>query len=176
MSFDDAPAGVDWSTRTIALAGFMGVGKTSIARQLARLIDRPYLDSDSVVVDRLGRSIQAAFAAGEERHFREVERDVVKELARSAPPGVVALGGGALIDDSTLELLLREALLVHIHLPWEAFEALIPKLRRGRPLLVNATVEVRREGVDKSAAVLLEALAPFGIRPGAQVDAPGQLP
>lgn len=177
---------IDWSGRCIALAGFMGVGKSSIGRRLSQLIDRPFTDADAVIVERIGMSIQAMFNSGQERRFRAIEREVISELANNQAPGVIALGGGALNDDSTLNLLLERALLVHIHLPWESFEALIPRLRRGRPLLntssnakihelylereeryraCHLTVELRREGVRKSAELLLQQLAPFGIKP-----------
>ena len=47
----------------------MGIGQGSIGRRLAALIDRPFYDSDSVIVDQMGMSIQAMFDLGEERRF-----------------------------------------------------------------------------------------------------------
>ena len=180
---------LDWSNRSIALAGFMGVGKSTIGRRLAHLIDRPFFDSDAVIVERAGMSIQEMFNKDQEPQFRQLECDVIAELINSSAPAVIALGGGALNSDATLKLLLETALLVHIHLPWESFEALIPRLRRGRPLLNSAptsqihelylerearyrachlTVELQREGVRKSAGLLCDALAPYGIRRAAE--------
>lgn len=197
MSSSEVAAIADWSGRSIALAGFMGVGKSSIGRRLAAIVGRPFYDSDSVIVDRMGMSIQAMFDLGEERRFREVEREVITELCEMSPPAVVALGGGALNDDATLQMLLETALLVHIHLSWAHFETLIPRLRRGRPLLASAsldeihelylaresryrschvTVELRREGVRKSAGVLCDALVPYGIVRAERVAISGQLP
>ena len=189
MSQTQPGESLDWSSRSIALAGFMGVGKSTIGRRLAQLIDRPFFDSDAVIVERAGMSIQAMFNDGQEQRFRQTERDVIAELAGGSVPSVIALGGGALNDNATLELLLETALLVHIHLPWESFEALIPRLRRGRPLLntssntkihelylarekryrsCHLTVELQREGVQNSAGLLLDALAPFGINRSAE--------
>lgn len=197
MSGSDHAMVADWSNRSIALAGFMGVGKSSIGRRLATLLDRPFYDSDSAIVDRMGMSIQAMFDLGEERRFREVEREVITELCQMQPPAVIALGGGALNDDATLQLLLDMALLVHIHLSWERFETLLPRLRRGRPLLASAslgevhelymaresryrschlTVELRREGVRKSAGLLCDALSPYGIGRAERATTAGQLP
>jgi shikimate kinase len=160
-------------------------------------LHRPYVDSDAVIVERAGRSIQAMFRAGEEGRFREMEREVISELTAAELASVISLGGGALNDDRTLQLLLDRALLVHIHLPWESFEKLIPKLRRGRPLLMDATseevhalfierearyrschltVELRREGVKRSALTLLEALAPYGIKGPVEQGDTSQLP
>jgi shikimate kinase len=175
----------NWSERPIALAGFMGVGKSSIGRALAGMLARPFVDSDTVIVERVGMSIAAMFRIGEEQRFRQTEADVIDELVGDRPPKVIALGGGALGSTSTLATLLERALLVHIRLPWESLEPLIPKLRRGRPLLESSTteeihalfdsrdalysachltVELRREGVRRSAALLLDALEPYGIK------------
>jgi shikimate kinase len=191
------PGKANWSERPIALAGFMGVGKSSIGRTLAGMIDRPFVDSDSVIVQRLGMSIAAMFRIGEERRFRQVEADVISELVADVPPKVIALGGGALVDPATLAVLLDRALLVHIRLPWESLEPLIPKLRRGRPLLENSTieeihtlfvqrdelysschltVELRREGVGRSATSLLAALAPYGIEEVSNLHSATPLP
>jgi shikimate kinase len=173
-----------WSQRPIALAGFMGVGKSSIGRTLAGMIDRPFKDSDNMIVERNGMSIATMFRVRGEKRFRQAEADVIEELVAEVPPNVIALGGGALGNETTLAMLLDKAVLVHIRLPWEALEPLIPKLRRGRPLLEGSTteeihalyisrdelysschltVELRREGVRRSAASLLDALAPYGI-------------
>ena len=145
----------------------------------------------------MGMSIQAMFDHGEERRFREVERDVIAELCQMQPPAVIALGGGALNDEATLQLLLDTSLLVHIHLSWDHFATLIPRLRRGRPLLASAsiqeihelyvaretryrschlTVELRREGVRKSAGMLCDALSPYGIERVERTTTAGQLP
>lgn len=197
MSESIHPTHANWSERPIALAGFMGVGKSSIGRTLAGMIDRPFVDSDSVIVQRLGMSIAAMFRIGEERRFRQVEADVIAELVADVPPKVIALGGGALGEPATLAVLLDRALLVHIRLPWESLEPLIPKLRRGRPLLENSTieeihalfverdelysschltVELRREGVGRSAASLLAALAPYGIEEVSKLHSATPLP
>lgn len=175
----------------------MGVGKSSIGRSLAGRIDRPFVDSDNVVVERLGMSIAAMFRAGGEKRFRQIEADVIEELVAAVPPRVIALGGGALGNAATLATLRDRALLVHIRLPWEALEPLIPKLRRGRPLLETSTteeihelfvsrdelysgchltVELRREGVHRSATSLLAALAPYGIEAAPKFGPKAQLP
>jgi shikimate kinase len=185
------PAHTDWSDRPIALAGFMGVGKSSIGRTLAGMLERPFVDSDNVIVERVGMSIAAMFRIGEEQRFRQTEADVIAELVAERPPKVIALGGGALGNPTTLAMLLEQALLIHIRLPWASLEPLIPKLRRGRPLLESSTVEeihalfvsrdelysachltveLRREGVRRSAGLLLDVLAPYGIKATSRSD------
>jgi shikimate kinase len=161
------------------------------------MIVRPFFDADSVIVERLGMPIATMFRIGAEQRFRTTEATVIAELVAREPPPVIALGGGALGNPSTLALLKARALLVHIHLPWASLEPLLPKLRRGRPLLEGSTneeiraiydsreslyaechltVELRREGVKRSATTLLSALAPFGVHAVAHADEGAPLP
>jgi shikimate kinase len=163
--------------RHIALAGFMGSGKSSLGPPIARELGRPFFDTD-VEVERRGRTIVDFFAAGEERAFRTLEAQVVRELV-AGPPAVIALGGGALQEDSTRELLAERALLVHLAVPWEAVRAELPALMATRPLLqgrseleihqlflrrernyarADMRVEVKREGVEPAAQTVLEHL------------------
>jgi shikimate kinase len=163
--------------RHIALAGFMGSGKSSLGPPIARDLGRPFFDTD-VEVERRGRSIVDFFAAGEEPAFRALEAQVVRELV-DGPPAVIALGGGALQNDRTRELLAQRALLVHLAIPWEAVRAELPVLMSTRPLLqgrseleihqlfmrrernyarAHLRVEVQREGVESAAQKVLEHL------------------
>jgi shikimate kinase len=85
----------------VALVGFMGAGKSSVAACVADALRVPCVDTDAVIEGRHG-SIAAIFAARGERAFREIERVVACEALSEAVerPAVVALGGGAVtIDD-----------------------------------------------------------------------------
>src|SRR5215467_14400152 len=64
--------------RPIALAGFMGVGKSSVGRLVAAELGRPFVDTDDVAQSITGRSILDCFQSGDEAVFREAE-------ARAAP-------------------------------------------------------------------------------------------
>jgi shikimate kinase / 3-dehydroquinate synthase len=79
---------------SLVLIGFMGAGKTSAARAMAADFGVRHVDSDAVIEERLGSSIDEWFAGHGERAFREVEEQVVLDLLSDEHP-VVALGGGA---------------------------------------------------------------------------------
>jgi len=92
------------SAETISLAGMMGSGKSTVARELARLLGRRLVDTDAEVERRARRPVAALFAERGEPHFRALEREVVRGLAG---PMVVALGGGAFCDPGNAEHLIR---------------------------------------------------------------------
>ena len=84
-------------TRNIVLVGFMGSGKSSTGRYVADRLDRPFLDMDTEIERREGRSIPDIFAQQGEPHFRQLERALVQELAARASL-VIAPGGGIVLN------------------------------------------------------------------------------
>ncbi|KAA9110554.1 shikimate kinase [Microbacterium rhizomatis] len=82
----------------LVFVGPMGAGKSSIAKKVARELDREFTDTDTVVVRAHG-PIPALFESHGEAFFRAVEREAV--VAALATGGVVALGGGAVLDAAT---------------------------------------------------------------------------
>jgi shikimate kinase len=137
--------------RSVALVGFMGVGKTSVGRELARLIGRPFADTDDVVQERAGATIPELFARGE-AVFREMERTAMLD-ALALPGSVIALGGGAFAQPGCAELLLPRALVVHLYTPWRTMVDLLPELAADRPLIRGRPPwQVQQLFVDRAAS------------------------
>jgi len=88
----------------IALIGYRGTGKTSVAQQLALLLGWHWVDSDVEVELLAGKSIASIFADSGELVFRDLEQQVVAELA-ARERTVLALGGGAVMRHATREIL-----------------------------------------------------------------------
>jgi shikimate kinase len=82
----------------IFLVGYRGTGKTTVAPELARLLEYAWVDSDDEIERRAGKSITAIFADDGEAAFRDWEGSVVAELA-GRQRTVVALGGGAILRE-----------------------------------------------------------------------------
>ncbi|MBD0317563.1 MAG: bifunctional shikimate kinase/3-dehydroquinate synthase [Thermoleophilia bacterium] len=80
--------------RHLVLVGFMGAGKTTIGREVARLTERPFVDVDEEIVAAHG-SIAELFRDGEPG-FRGIEEEASADALARVEPSVVALGGGAL--------------------------------------------------------------------------------
>jgi 3-dehydroquinate synthetase/shikimate kinase len=87
--------------RHIVVVGFMGSGKSSLGRQLGGLLARPFLDLDSAIEERAGRSIPELFAERGEPEFRRIEEHAVRVALAAPEPSVVALGGGAVTSAET---------------------------------------------------------------------------
>lgn len=89
---------------SIALIGYRGTGKTTVAQALARQLGFDWIDADVEVELRVGKSIAAIFEASGEVAFRDLEAQVVAELCQRERT-VLALGGGAVLRESSRECL-----------------------------------------------------------------------
>jgi len=129
--------------RTIAVIGPMGAGKSSVGRKLAKRLGLPFVDTDQRIVARHG-SIADLFAERGEAAFRTLEREVVVEAL--GEDGVVALGGGAVLDAATREDLAR----CHVVLLTVDEAAVADRLTSGsRPLLVDGLDSWRRIAAER---------------------------
>lgn len=98
--------------RHLALAGFMGAGKSSLGREVAERLGRVFVDLDHEVESRAGRSIAELFDEQGEAAFRALEEQAAADTLRGAEPVVVALGGGAVLPESIRRELARGAFTV----------------------------------------------------------------
>ena len=79
--------------RNVILVGFMGAGKSTVGRLLARRLGRCFVETDAMITAREGRSIPEIFADRGEAYFRTLEAEVLEALA-DKEGHVVATGGG----------------------------------------------------------------------------------
>lgn len=95
----------------IHLLGFMGCGKSTVARLLARRLVWNYLDLDVLIARHAGASIAAIFASDGEAAFRDMENHVLRQVVKK-PCTIVALGGGTTVLEPNRDLIGRHALSV----------------------------------------------------------------
>lgn len=81
----------------IIITGFMGTGKSTVAKLLAQKLGLPFVDTDNLVEQKAGRTIAEIFAADGEEAFRRLEAEVFRQTLE-ARPAVIATGGGTLLD------------------------------------------------------------------------------
>ena len=116
----------------IVLCGMMGVGKTSVGIRIAELTGRRWYDTDVVITDRHGR-ISDIFEFYGEAHFRALETDVVRELAKMDNL-VISTGGGLVLKHENNEMLKENGKIVFMR---ASVESLLTRVRadENRPLL-----------------------------------------
>ncbi|HXE44027.1 MAG TPA: bifunctional shikimate kinase/3-dehydroquinate synthase [Conexibacter sp.] len=128
-----APGGVlrPPAGRALVFVGFMGAGKTTAARRLARTFGLDVVDADAVIAEHIGMPIDRCFAEQGEAAFRAIEAELVGELLERADGGVYSLGGGALHAERIRDALRRH---ITILLDVDVNEAWERAAGRGRPL------------------------------------------
>jgi shikimate kinase len=103
-------------SRTVALTGMPGAGKSTVGRLVAARLGRGFVDVDDEIEKALRRPItQIVDEAGIE-YFREVEHQMIRQVLRHDDV-VVALGGGAVLRDANVAELLLTGVLVHLDVP-----------------------------------------------------------
>ncbi len=136
----------------IVLCGFMGCGKSTVGKNLARKTGRKFLDMDSCIEEKAGMSISRIFEEFGESGFRDMEHEVCKELA-SLSGLVIASGGGAFTFKRNIEVFKGKDTIVLIDVPLDIIKF---RLRndKTRPLL-------QRPDKDKAMKELYEKRLPL---------------
>ncbi|HEY5258010.1 MAG TPA: shikimate kinase [Candidatus Baltobacteraceae bacterium] len=120
--------------RHIALVGFMAAGKSTLGKKLARRLDCAFYDLDDLIVKEHGPISDIFYAQGE-KQFRTYERDELARVVEQGAPGVIALGGGAVTFDETLQLLKKRTHRVFIKVSPEQVLGRLRRSKNVRPLL-----------------------------------------
>lgn len=106
----------------VVLVGFMGCGKTSVGRELAAVLGFSFLDLDTLIEERCGRTIAQIFRESGEAAFRRLERDAAL-VAMERSNCVIAAGGGAFAQEETRAILRRGSASVYLQCDLETLLA-----------------------------------------------------
>ena len=102
---------------TVFLCGFMGCGKSTAGRELARMTGRKFTDMDKYIEDEVKLTIPEIFAEKGEHFFRAAETDAVRSLALTG--GIVACGGGAMLKAENADIARENGKVIFIDVPFD---------------------------------------------------------
>ncbi len=102
----------------IVLIGYRGCGKTSVARELAKMLGWPMLDTDALVVQQAGKSIRDIFAEMGEPGFRDIESQVISKVSL-LDQHIIGTGGGIILKPANIQALKKNGKLVWLNAPAE---------------------------------------------------------
>lgn len=119
--------------RNLILIGFMGTGKTTIGKRVAKSLGFEFVDTDALIVEKAGKSIVRIFEDSGEDAFRALETEVLKECGQKKDQ-VISTGGGIVTRPENLELLKSAGYVIWLK---ASPEIIFERVRRNpsRPLL-----------------------------------------
>ena len=132
----------------IFLIGFMGSGKSTIAKQLKKELDMELVEMDQRIVDEQGMSINDIFAQKGEEAFRDIESQLVVDLGNQEA-SIISCGGGVVIRPQNVENMKKSGKIVFLT---ATPETILERVKGGtdRPLLNgNMNVPYIKEMMDK---------------------------
>lgn len=153
--------------KTLFLVGYMGCGKSTLGRKLARRLGVPFLDTDALIEEREGASVADLFRYEGEQRFREVEREVLDRVVAEAGCAVVSTGGGLPVWSDNMACMNAAGHTVYLRRTPERIACrLSPFGRRKRPRLQGLSDEELVAFMERDMA----AREPFYAAAGLVID------
>ncbi|MBR2023952.1 MAG: shikimate kinase [Clostridia bacterium] len=153
----------------VVLCGMMGSGKTTIGIKIAELTGRRWYDTDGVIADKHGK-ISDIFEYYGEAHFRKLETEVIRELAKKDNL-VLSTGGGLVLKTENNTLLKQNGKIIFLRASLDTLAKRL-KVDGTRPLLQTSTESIR----DRLATLMKERSPIYESVADAVIDVDGKTP
>ena len=118
----------------VAIIGFMGAGKTTVARALAKRLNREFIELDNMIEHKAGKTIKEIFLQDGEIIFRDFEIEVTKDISNGRGM-VIACGGGIILNQINVDRLRKESVIVYLAVSSRVLLARLEGTETIRPLL-----------------------------------------
>lgn len=144
--------------KNVVLIGFMGSGKSTVGRALAKKLDFDFVDMDEYIENMEGCSVSEIFSKNGEEYFRELETVAIEELSRMSSHTVIATGGGAPMRTENAQLMKKTGRVIYLRTtPAEVVRRLSGDT--GRPLLAGGDVQSRVSELMEQRSLRYESAA-----------------
>ena len=149
----------------ISLTGFMGCGKSSVGRELSRLLCCPFMDLDSVIEEREGRRIPEIFATEGEAAFRRMEAEALRKCiyGQASDKLVVALGGGTVMTEECAKIVHEKTVCIYLRASVETLMVHLAGEVNNRPMLagnlrtrIEELMSIRSATYEKTAHIMID--------------------
>jgi shikimate kinase len=124
----------------IVLIGYRCSGKTEVGKILARELEKDFLDTDELIEDNAGCSIEAIISRDGWNHFREIEKSLIEKVSRRNNL-IIATGGGVVMDEDNLKNLKKNAWIVWLNGESEVLRERMDKEQRSGKIRPSLTGE-----------------------------------
>lgn len=141
----------------IFMSGFMGAGKSTHGKQLAKELGYHFIDLDSYIETKYNKSIVDVFQEFGEEEFRKLETMTLTDCIENNIKTIIALGGGTPCFSNNLDLLKKSGLLVYLQLDAKTLYTRLEKAKFTRPLLEGK----QKQELENYIADLLKQREPF---------------
>lgn len=148
--------------KNIFLVGFMGVGKSTIAKELKKLLDMKLVEMDARIVEEQGMSINEIFDKYGENYFRDIESKLVLDIGDEGNT-IVSCGGGVVLRPENVEHMKQSGKVVYLT---ATPESIFERVKNGneRPILngnmnveyIKGLMEKRKPFYEAAADIMIE--------------------
>lgn len=136
----------------IWLVGLPGSGKTTLGKQLARVLDYDFVDTDELLEERFGATVAQLFAIRGEVFFRKEENKLIGELTQRKTL-VVATGGGAACFHNSIQLMNASGVTIYLKTEKPELANRLHRAKQKRPLVQDKTMSEIVEYIENTLAV-----------------------